>query len=48
VLRRIAAEGRDILNSLDGPRLNTPDWLWTSWTEAWGRSKPAAIAGATK
>ena len=46
VLRRIAAEGRDVLNSLDGPRLNTPDWLWTSWTEAYGPQQAAAIAGA--
>ncbi len=35
VLRRVAAEGGATLDELDGPRLDTPAWLWTSWgTEA--------------
>ncbi len=34
VLRRIAADGPGVLESLDSPRLDTPPWLWTSWGEA--------------
>jgi 16S rRNA (cytosine967-C5)-methyltransferase len=45
VLRKIASEGRNVLNSLDGPRLNTPDWLWKSWVQAYGPQQAAAIAG---
>jgi len=46
VLRRIAAEGREVLSGLDGPRLNTPDWLWDSWAKAYGPQQAAAIAAA--
>ena len=28
----------------DAARMNTPDWLWDSWTEAWGEDKARAIA----
>jgi 16S rRNA (cytosine967-C5)-methyltransferase len=31
VLRRVAAEGAAALDGLDGPRLDTPAWLWASW-----------------
>ncbi len=31
VLRKVAAEGPAALDGLDGPRLDTPAWLWTSW-----------------
>ncbi len=31
VLRRVAAEGPAALEELDGPRLDTPAWLWASW-----------------
>ncbi len=31
VLRRIAAAGPASMAELDGPRLDTPSWLWTSW-----------------
>jgi 16S rRNA (cytosine967-C5)-methyltransferase len=31
VLRRVAAAGADALAGLDGPRLDTPAWLWSSW-----------------
>jgi 16S rRNA (cytosine967-C5)-methyltransferase len=31
VLRKVAAEGKAALDGLDGPRLDTPAWLWTSW-----------------
>jgi 16S rRNA (cytosine967-C5)-methyltransferase len=31
VLRRVADGGVAPLAELDGPRLDTPEWLWTSW-----------------
>ncbi|HUC16376.1 MAG TPA: RsmB/NOP family class I SAM-dependent RNA methyltransferase [Acetobacteraceae bacterium] len=31
VLRRLAAAGPAAIEALDGPRLDTPAWLWTSW-----------------
>jgi 16S rRNA (cytosine967-C5)-methyltransferase len=31
VLRRVAETGPAALEELDGPRLDTPPWLWTSW-----------------
>ncbi len=31
VLRRVAESGAAALEELDGPRLDTPAWLWTSW-----------------
>jgi 16S rRNA (cytosine967-C5)-methyltransferase len=31
VLRRLAAIGPAALEGLDGPRLDTPAWLWASW-----------------
>jgi 16S rRNA (cytosine967-C5)-methyltransferase len=34
VLRRVAALGSAALVELDGPRLDTPSWLWTSWGPA--------------
>lgn len=34
VLRRVAAGGVAALEGLDGPRLDTPAWLWQSWGAA--------------
>jgi 16S rRNA (cytosine967-C5)-methyltransferase len=31
VLRRVSEAGNAALADLDGPRLDTPAWLWTSW-----------------
>ena len=31
VLRRVAESGAAALAGLDGPRLDTPPWLWASW-----------------
>jgi 16S rRNA (cytosine967-C5)-methyltransferase len=31
VLRRVAETGAEALAGLDGPRLDTPAWLWTAW-----------------
>ena len=33
VLRRVAEHGAAALEELDGPRLDTPAWLWASWGE---------------
>jgi 16S rRNA (cytosine967-C5)-methyltransferase len=31
VLRKVVTGGRDVLNELDMPRLDTPSWAWASW-----------------
>jgi len=31
VLRRVAQDGPAALDGLDGPRLDTPAWLWSAW-----------------
>ncbi len=31
VLRRVSENGAAALEELDGPRLDTPPWLWTAW-----------------
>ena len=31
VLRKVAQDGPDALLELDGPRLDTPSWMWASW-----------------
>ncbi|HVZ70319.1 MAG TPA: transcription antitermination factor NusB [Rhizomicrobium sp.] len=46
VLRRISREGRDVLASQDGARLNTPDWLWARWCDAYGEDTARKIASA--
>ena len=45
VLRRASREHRAIAE-LDAPRLNTPDWLWRSWAQAYGVARCRAIAEA--
>ncbi len=44
VLRRVAGHAAQRLPELDGPRLNTPDWLWRSWVRAYGEATARAIA----
>ncbi len=44
VLRRLSLEGADRVGGQDAPRLNTPDWLWQSWTRAYGEDQARAIA----
>lgn len=46
VLRRYARDGGNALKAQDAARLNTPDWLWESWTEAYGGEVCRAIAEA--
>lgn len=46
VLRRISREGDAILDTLDTERLDTPDWLWQSWSTAYGEETARRIARA--
>ena len=46
VLRRLARERDAILDATDAPRLDTPDWLWTRWTKAYGEETTRRIAEA--
>jgi 16S rRNA (cytosine967-C5)-methyltransferase len=41
VLRRVAAAGAAALSELDSPRLDTPAWLWASWSD---RARAIALA----
>jgi 16S rRNA (cytosine967-C5)-methyltransferase len=44
VLRRVAREGQTLLEGLDAARLNTPDWLWHRWCDAYGEPCVRKIA----
>ncbi len=46
VLRRLAADGRQLLEGQDAARLNTPKWLWDSWAAAYGEVQAREIAEA--
>jgi 16S rRNA (cytosine967-C5)-methyltransferase len=46
VLRRIAREGESVTATQDAPRLNTPDWLWPRWRDAYGEQISRSIAAA--
>jgi 16S rRNA (cytosine967-C5)-methyltransferase len=46
VLRRVAREGVALLGDRDPARLNTPQWLWESWTGSYGEEATRAIAAA--
>ena len=46
VLRRVAREGPALLKAQNGPRLNTPDWLWQRWVKSYGEEKAQRIAQA--
>jgi len=46
VLRRISVEGPERVEHHDPGRINTPDWLWRSWTEAYGEELAHAIGTA--
>jgi 16S rRNA (cytosine967-C5)-methyltransferase len=46
VLRRVAEAGPAALEALDGPRLDTPPWLWSAWHAAYGPAGARAIAEA--
>lgn len=44
VLRRAQREGKALLAGMDAARLNTPEWLWNSWVDAYGVETARAIA----
>jgi 16S rRNA (cytosine967-C5)-methyltransferase len=44
VLRRLSLEGPGRLEAHDAARLNTPTWLWQSWSRAYGGEGARAIA----
>ncbi len=44
VLRRLAREGEGLIAAQDAERLNTPDWLGRSWSDAYGEATARAIA----
>ncbi len=46
VLRRLGAEGEALIAAQDAARLNTPDWLWQSWSRAYGEAVARGIAAA--
>src|SRR6266478_8771584 len=46
VLRRLSVEGADRVERQDAARLNTPDWLWRSWSRTYGETTARAIATA--
>ena len=46
VLRRVAGEGPALLGDRDPARLNTPQWLWQSWTDSYGEETTRRIAAA--
>ena len=46
VLRKVSTDGKAALKILDGPRLNTPDWLWEQWVFAYGEEAARDIAAS--
>jgi 16S rRNA (cytosine967-C5)-methyltransferase len=44
VLRRLSLEGAALRDAQDAARLNTPKWLWASWSAAYGEDTARAIA----
>lgn len=46
VMRRLQREGEGLIAGQDAARLNTPAWLFESWTRAYGDETARAIADA--
>ncbi|MBC7905503.1 MAG: methyltransferase domain-containing protein [Rhodospirillaceae bacterium] len=46
VLRRLDRDGRAWIETQDAGRLNTPTWLWASWSATYGDATARAIANA--
>ncbi|HEX6442280.1 MAG TPA: 16S rRNA (cytosine(967)-C(5))-methyltransferase RsmB [Stellaceae bacterium] len=46
VLRRLSVEGQSRVERQNAGRLNTPQWLWQSWSGAYGEDTTEAIATA--
>lgn len=47
VLRKVSEHGHAVLASLDGPRLNIPNWLFARWQTTYGEPLARQIAGAS-
>ncbi len=47
VMRRVSSEGPAILASLDTPRIDVPDWLWSKWVAAYGEPVARRIASTS-
>ncbi len=47
VLRKVSTEGQAILATLDGVRLDTPEWLWQRWTAHYGETTARMMAAAS-
>ena len=46
LLRRLSVDGFERIAGQDAARLDTPAWLWNSWTSAYGEASARAIASA--
>ena len=46
ILRRVTRESSALLKFQDAEKLNTPDWLWTSWIAEYGEETTRNIAKA--
>ena len=46
VLRRLSQEGPGLVAEQDAARLDTPDWLWRGWSQAYGEDRARAVAQA--
>lgn len=46
VLRKVAAQGKDLMAGQDAVRLSTPGWLWEGWIKAYGKETTRAMAAA--
>jgi 16S rRNA (cytosine967-C5)-methyltransferase len=46
ILRRFSREGRALTDKQNAARMNTPDWLWQSWSAAYGEATCQNIAEA--
>ncbi len=44
VLRRLSQEGPGLVAQQDAARLDTPDWLWRGWSQAYGEERTRGIA----
>ncbi len=44
VLRRVSEQGAALAMQQDAARLNTPDWLWARWADAYGLETAGLIA----
>jgi 16S rRNA (cytosine967-C5)-methyltransferase len=44
VLRRLSQEGPELVGQQDAARLNTPDWLWRGWSQAYGEDGARGVA----